>query len=142
MKTNRRLRLNIEGKEVPATNHVKLLRIEIDSKLAFIKPDEALCHKRKKKITTFSGLANLIFVQQAEAIIYYLLVLLNFNHCPLIWMFCNKGANKKLSNLINVLSRSYGEPQVSRQKFMKHHNKSFMNHYSKRFVQNHHKKNL
>ena len=29
-------------------------------------------------------------------------ILSNFNYCPFIWLFCNKGANKKLTALINV----------------------------------------
>ena len=37
MKANRRLRLNIEGKKINATDYVKLLGIEIDSKLVFTK---------------------------------------------------------------------------------------------------------
>ena len=37
MKTNRRQRLNIAGKKINATDYVKLLGIEIDSKLMFSK---------------------------------------------------------------------------------------------------------
>ena len=54
MKTNRRLRLNIEGKKLNATDHVELLGIEIDSILVFSIHVEALCYKVNKKITAFS----------------------------------------------------------------------------------------
>ena len=47
MKTNRRLRLNIEGKKLNATDHVELLGIEIDSKLVFSIHVEALRYKVK-----------------------------------------------------------------------------------------------
>ena len=42
MKTNRRLHLNIAGKKIIATDYVKLLGIEIDSKLMFSKHVEML----------------------------------------------------------------------------------------------------
>ena len=97
MKTNRRLHLSIEGRKVPATDHVKLLGIEIDSKLTFNKHVGALCHKVNKKITGFSRLTNLISMQQAQAI-YNAVILSNFKYCPLIWMFCSKGTNKKIDS--------------------------------------------
>ena len=82
MKTNRRLRLNIEGKRL-------LLETEMDSKLMSSKHVEALCYKLSKKITAFSRLNNFISMQQAQAT-YNVVLLSNFNYCSLIWMFCNK----------------------------------------------------
>ena len=87
-RTNRRLRLNIEGKKLDATDHVKLLGIEIDSKLMFSKHVEALCYKVNKKITACSRLNNFITTQQAQSI-YNAVILSNFNYCSLIRMFCN-----------------------------------------------------
>ena len=50
MKRERQLRLNnIEGKKIPAIDHVKLLGVEIGSKLTFSKHVEALCSKVNKK---------------------------------------------------------------------------------------------
>ena len=95
MKTNRRLRLNIKGKKINATDHVKLLGIEIDSKLMFSKHVEAICCKVNKKISAFSRINNFLNVQQAQ-FIYNAEILSNFNYCPLIWMFCNESANKQI----------------------------------------------
>ena len=94
MKTNRRLRLNIEGKKINATVHVKLLGIEIDSKLMFSKHVEALCYKVNKKVTAFSRINYFITTQQVVSV-YNAVLLSNFNYCPLIWIFCNTGANKQ-----------------------------------------------
>ena len=55
MEINRQLRLNIEGKKVPATDRVRLLGIEKDSKLTFIKHVEVLCHKVNKRLRLFLG---------------------------------------------------------------------------------------
>ena len=110
MKTNRRLRLHIEGKKLDATDHVKLLGIKIDSKLMFSKHVELLCYKVNKKITAFSRLNNFITTQQAQSI-YNAIILSNFNYCPLIWMFCNKGANKQIDRThkraLQILYKDY-----------------------------------
>jgi len=95
MKTSRRLRLNIVGKKINATDYVKLLGIDIDSKLMFSKHAETLCCKVNKKMTAFSKLNSFMSTKQSQAI-YNVVMLSNFTYCPLIWMFCNKGANKQI----------------------------------------------
>ena len=97
MKTNRPLHLDIKGKKLNATEHAKLLGIETDGKLMFSKHVEALCYKVNKKITAFSRLNNFITAQQAQSM-YNAVILSNFNYFPLIWMFCNKGANKQIDH--------------------------------------------
>ena len=110
MKTNGRLHLNIEGKKINVTDHVKLLAIEIDSKLMFSKHVEALCYKVNNKITAFSKIYNFITTQQAQSI-YIAVILSNFNYCPLIWMLCNKGANKQIDRThkraLQILYKDY-----------------------------------
>jgi len=95
MKINRRLRLNIARKKIKAIDYVKLLGIEIDSKLMFRKHVETLCCKVNKKITAFFRLNNFISTKQSQAT-YNAVIISNFNYCPLIWMFCNKGADKQI----------------------------------------------
>ena len=110
MKANRRLRLSIEGKKLNATDHVKLLGVEIDSKLMFSRHVEAICYKVNKKITALSRLSNFITTQQAQAI-YNAVILSNFNYCPLIWMFSIKGANKQIDSThkraLQILCKEY-----------------------------------
>ena len=110
MKTNRRRRINIEGKKLNATDHVKLIGIEIDSKLMFSKHVEALCYIVNKKTTAFSRLNNFIATQQAQPI-YNAGTLSNFNYCLLIWVFCNKGANKQMDRIhkraLQILYKDY-----------------------------------
>ena len=109
MNTNRQLHLNIEGKKINATEHEKILGTETDSKLMFSKHVETLCYKLKKRSLLFR-LNNFITTQQAISI-YNAVLFLNFNHCPLIWMFCNKGANKKIDrthkNTLQILNKDY-----------------------------------
>ena len=50
---HRRIRLSIEGNKVSATDCVKLLGVEIDSKLKFHKHVKTLCSKVNMKINAF-----------------------------------------------------------------------------------------
>ena len=95
-----RLRLNIEGSKVPTTGHVQLLGVEIDSKLTFNKHIETLCSKVNKKVSAFARLKNYISREQVLTICNAA-ILSNFNYCPLIWLFCNKGANKEIDRTHN-----------------------------------------
>ena len=80
MRTNRRQRLNIKGKKINATDHVKLLGIKLDSELMFSKHVEVLCYQVNKKNAASSRLNNFITTQQTQSICN--VVLLNFNYCP------------------------------------------------------------
>ena len=91
----KRLRLNIEENKIPTAGHVKLLGVEIDSKLTFSKHIETLCSKVNKKVSAFARLNNYISREQALTVCNAV-ILSNFNYCPLIWLFCNKGANKEI----------------------------------------------
>ena len=52
----KRLGLNIEENKIPSAGHVKLLRVETDSKLTFNKRIETLCSKVNKKVSAFARL--------------------------------------------------------------------------------------
>ena len=111
MKTNRRLRLSIAGTKINATDYVKLLGIEINSKLIFSKHVETLCCKVNKKITAFSRLNNFISTKQSQTIYNAVKIVSNFNYCPLKWMFCSKGANKQIDRThkraLQILYKDY-----------------------------------
>ena len=89
------LRLNIKENKVSATDFDQLLRIEIDNKVKLNKHTvlKHYAQKVNKKISAFSGLNTFIPRKQA-LVIYNAVILWKFNHHPLIWLFCNKGANK------------------------------------------------
>ena len=95
LKRKQGLHLNIQGSKIVAQEHVKRLGIEIDDKLKFDKHVQTLCQKVNKKTSAFSRLN--MYISRAQALLICTLVILsNFIYCPLIWLFCNKGANKKI----------------------------------------------
>ena len=93
---HRRLHSDIEGNKVSATDCVKLLGVEIDNKLKFDKHVKTLCSKANMNINAFSRLNTYISREQA-LLICNAALLSNFNYCPLIWLFCNKGLNKEIN---------------------------------------------
>ena len=113
LKGQRRLRLNINDNKSSATDHVKLLGIEVDNKLKFNKHVKTLCSKVTKKVSAFSRLNTYISREQALTICNAV-ILSNFNYCPLIWLFCNKGANKEIDSThkraLRILYREYDCP--------------------------------
>ena len=78
LKGHRRLRLNICDNKLFATDHVKLLGIEVDNKLKFSKHVKTLCSKVNKKISAFSRLSMYISRKQALTICNAV-ILSNFN---------------------------------------------------------------
>ena len=100
LKRKQGLRLNIQGSKIVAKEHVKLLGIEIDNRLKFDKHVQTLCQKVNKTTSAFSRLnmsLKRMYISREEALsICNVMILSNFNYCPLIWLFCNKGANKKI----------------------------------------------
>ena len=108
-----RLGLNINENKLSATDHVKLLEIEVDNKLKFNNHVKTLCSKVNKKIGASSRLNAYISREQALTICNAV-ILSNFNYCPLIWLFCNKGANKEIDRThkraLRILYKEYECP--------------------------------
>ena len=113
LKEQRRLQLDINESKLSATDHVKLLGIEIDDKLKFSNHVKTLCSKVNKKISAFSRLNMYISREQAWTICKAV-ILSNFNYCPLIWLFCNKGAYKEIDRThkraLRILYKEYECP--------------------------------
>ena len=111
LKRMQRLHLNNQGSKIVAKDHTKLLGIEIDNKLKVDKHMQTLCQKVNKKTSALSRLNTYISRQQALSICN-VVILSNFNYCPLIWLFCNKGANKKIDRAhkraLRILHNDYG----------------------------------
>ena len=113
LKGQRRLLLSINDNKLSETDHVKLLGIEVDNKLKFSKHVKTLCSKVNKKISAFSRL-NMYISREQALTICNAVILSNFNYCPLIWLFCNKGTNKEIDRThkraLRILHKKYECP--------------------------------
>ena len=93
LKRGKGLRLNIQGSEVLAKEHVKPLGREIDNKLKVDNHVQTLCRRFNKMTSGFSR-QNMYISREQALSICNVGILLNFNYCPLI--FCSKSANRKI----------------------------------------------
>ena len=111
LKRKQGLCLNIQGSKIVAKDHGKLLGTEIDDKLKLDKHVQTLCQEVNEKTSAFYRLNMYISREQALSICN-VVILLNFNYCPLIWLFCNKGANKKIDcaykRALRILHNDFG----------------------------------
>ena len=96
LKDERCLCLNIEGKKLPTTDTVKLLGIQIDNKLKFNKRIHGLSSKVHQNVSAFARLNTYLSPDQATKICN-IIILSNFNHCPLVWLFCSDAANDEIN---------------------------------------------
>ena len=74
----------------------------------FDKHVKALCSKVNMKINAICRLKTCISSDQA-LLICNAVILSNFNYCPLIWLFCNKGANKEINRTHKRVLRMFYE---------------------------------
>ena len=79
--------LEVSNKIIPSSNTVKLLGVDIDSKLKFDSHVKTMCAKTIRKVSAFSRVANFITFEQAK-LLYSSFIMSNFGYCPLIWMLC------------------------------------------------------
>ena len=106
----------MNGNKLFATDHAKLLGIEVDNKLKFNEHVKSLCSKVTKKTGAFSRFKTCISREQAVTICNAV-ILSNFNYFPLIWLFCNKGANREIDpthkRALRILFKEYDCPLVT-----------------------------
>ena len=72
-----------------------------------------LCTKANKKISAFSKVSP--FISREQALVIYSVVILSlFNYCPLLFLFCNKDANKGIDRIYkHAHGILYGEYECS-----------------------------
>ncbi len=96
LKTNDSIVLDIGNVSIGVVNSVKLLGITLDSRLKFDQHVAKLCQQTNNKISAFSRVSN-YFDKKQSLLLYNSLIMLQFNYCLLIWMFCGKVANNNLN---------------------------------------------
>ena len=77
---------------------MKLLGVDIDSKLSFKNHVSSLCTKAGRKLTAFTRLVTFLTIEKSR-LLMKTFIELQFNYCPLVWMF----HNQKLRNKINKI---------------------------------------
>ena len=87
----------IDNVIIKSSNSVRLLGVAIDQNLMFNGHISDICNKANQKISALLRIRNFLNTKQAETLSNSY-ILSAFNYCPLIWMFCNKTASKKIDS--------------------------------------------
>lgn len=90
--------LKISGKTIFSEKSVKLLGIEIDSKLNFDKHITQLCKKSASQLNAIIRLNSFLNLEQ-KTLLVNSFIYANFNYCPLVWHFCSKASMKKIEKI-------------------------------------------
>ena len=73
---------------------VKLLGIELDSRLLFDKHVLSLCKKASRKISALTRVVKFMNLQQRRTLMKAFVVS-QFNYCPLLWMFSQQNIKQQ-----------------------------------------------
>ena len=92
--------LNIQGHLIKCQKVVKHLGVLIDNKLDFNNHIDHICKKTGKQVNAIYRLCN-ILDEETKVAIYNSFIKANFDYCPLIWAFCNKGDIVRLQKIQN-----------------------------------------
>ena len=102
----------IENDNVIETHMVKLLGIEIDSKLTFSHHVNTLCKKVSQKLNALSRLCKLLPFYRRKMLMQAFFNS-QFSYCPLVWMFHNRQLNTRINNLHYRALRMVYQDQVT-----------------------------
>ena len=90
--------MNIENALVIETQKVRLLGIDIDTKLSFSGHIESICKKAGKTLNALSRQCTILPLNNRK-ILMSAFFISQFSYCPLVWMFCSRGLNNKINSL-------------------------------------------
>ena len=93
---------NIENALVIEAQKVRLLSIDIDTKLSFSGHIESICRKAGKKLNALSRQCTILPLNKRKILISAFFIS-QFSYCPLVWMFCSRGLNNKI-NILHFIS--------------------------------------
>ena len=90
--------LRIRNIDIKSQRYIKLLGVEIDSKLRFDSHIKSICSAASRKINCLQRISNYIDIKQAS-LLGNAFIMSSFRYCPLIWMFCNKTSGKLMDRM-------------------------------------------
>ena len=90
--------VNIENALVIEAQKVRLLGIDIDTKLSFSDHIESICKNAGKKLNALSRQCTILPLNKRK-ILMSAFFISQFSYCPLVWVFCSRGINNKINSL-------------------------------------------
>ena len=96
------LNIIVENTKLESTSSIKVLGVNIDSKLNFNDHVCDMCTKAGRQLNLLQRLKGSLDFD-SRMVIYKSFIISNFNHCPVVWLFTSKSS---LSNLENIQKRA------------------------------------
>ena len=90
--------INIKSSVIEGSSREKSLRITIDSNFTFKKHINELCKKENLKLHALTRCAKFMSTEKRR-LIFKAFIILQFNYCPLVWMFHTKQLNNRINSL-------------------------------------------
>jgi hypothetical protein len=90
--------INVCGHTIISQPSIFHLGVHIDSMLSFSDHVNHLCLKASKQINVLLRLNNTLD-KETKVSMYRSFIMSNFEYCPIVWTFCNKGDMDKLHRL-------------------------------------------
>ena len=119
--------LKIRDKQIKVSSSVKLLGVQIDNQLNFNLHISDICRSAANQLNALKRLKRFLAFEEKKTLINSHFCS-NFNHCPLVWMFCSaKSLNKVESLEKRVLRFLYDNYDFSYDSILKLTGKSKMN---------------
>ena len=87
----------IQSSQIIETHVVKLLGVQIDSKLTFDNHMDTVCKKASQKLNALSRLCTLLPFCRRKMLVQAFFNS-QFSYCPLVWMFHNRKINTRINN--------------------------------------------
>ena len=97
--------INIKSSVIEGSSREKSLRITIDSNFTFKKHINELCKKENLKLHALTRCAKFMSTEKRR-LIFKAFIILQFNYCPLVWMFHTKQLNNRINSLIVFQDRN------------------------------------
>ena len=92
------LTIQIETIPIAESREQTLLGITLDKKLAFKTRIESLCEKANQKLHALSRISCYLSIGQLN-LTMKTFILLQFNYCPLVWMFCDQTQDNRINRI-------------------------------------------
>ena len=112
--------LNVRGSTTEISSCEKLLGIFINSNFTFEYHINRICRKTSQKLNALSRISKCISGDK-KRLLFKLLIISQFNYCPIVWMCHGRGLNNKINNLHERALRTvYQDKKSSFETLLKH----------------------
>ena len=92
------LNIIVDNTKLESTSSIKVLGVNIDSKLNFNDHVCDMCTKAGRQLNVLQRLKGSLDFD-SRMVIYKSFIISNFNYCPVVWLFTNKSSLSKLENI-------------------------------------------